>query len=228
MRSPSYDPTSSLRTRRPLVHWFLPLVLGAFPAGGSPRAQTPSPDTQWTVGNCNLDQRSDLADAIVMLSLLFIGSTAEPCVPLCDVTGDDKFNLADPISMLSYLFSSVPLPNTATPVRDEQCDGIDNDCNGLIDDDCPSAGLAAVHLAWDPVTRDVQGSAEETVRYRIYIGRQSQQYTDVRNIGAATDFRIYGLTAGVSYFFALTALDTNGNESLYSNEISAIPEVLSL
>jgi hypothetical protein len=45
---------------------------------------------------------------------------------------------------------------------------------------------------------------------------------------AATDFRIYGLTAGVSYFFALTALDTNGNESLYSNEISAIPEVLSL
>lgn len=226
MRSPSYDLTSSQRARRPLILSVLPLALVAFPSGESARAQTPQ-DGLWALGNCNLDQRFDVADAIAALDYLFAGSPRVPCVPLCDVTGDGRLNIADPISVLSYLFNGMPLPNATTPPRDERCDGLDNDCNGLTDDDCSPAGMAAVDLAWDPVTLDIRGNPEEPVTYRIYIGRQSRQYTDVRNIGAATDFRVYGLTAGVSYYLALTALDRSGNESGYSNEITAVPEVAS-
>ena len=191
--------------------------------GSSARAQNASPDTLWTLGNCNVDRRLDVADSIMMLNHLFGGGTGTPCIPLCDVTGDGQFNIADPISVLSFLFNGRSLPST-TPSREEKCDGIDNDCDGRQDENCPTEGVVAVDLAWDPVARDIEGDPEEPALYRLYIGTRTRQYTDVRNVGAVTGFRVYGLSEGVRYFFALTAVDRAGNESAYSNEIAAVPE----
>jgi len=203
------------------IRFAIPLTFIGLPAK-SAWAQA-SPDSLWTIGNCNLDERFDLADSVMMLGHLFAGGNKVPCTPLCDVTGDGRFNLADPISVLSWLFNGVHLP-ASTPLRDERCDGIDNDCDGLYDEDCSAEGLASVSLAWDPVSQDVVGDAEEDVFYRIYVGTRTRQYTDVRNVGQATSYRVYGLVAGVQYFIALTALDQAGNESGFSNEIVAIAE----
>jgi hypothetical protein len=76
----------------------LVLALSTFPAHQGAKAQAP-PDALWTIGNCNLDRRFDMADAIAALDYLFAGTPRTPCVPLCDVTGDGRINLEFGISL---------------------------------------------------------------------------------------------------------------------------------
>ncbi len=58
------------------------------------------------VGDPNADGSINLADAITVLSYLFSGSEAYPCMKAGDVNDDDSINLADAVNILSYLFSS--------------------------------------------------------------------------------------------------------------------------
>lgn len=41
-------------------------------------------------------------------------------------------------------------------------------------------------------------------------------------IGSGTTFAISGLTVGKAYYFAVTAVDSAGNESTYSNEATKV------
>jgi len=81
-----------------------------------------------------------------------------------------------------------------------------------------AAQAATVTLAWDPNTEsDLAG-------YKLYYGsspRTQAPYTQtvVINDKAATSWQVT-LDPGV-YYFALTAFDTAGNESGFSNEVSA-------
>jgi hypothetical protein len=206
------------RASRPAVALPIVLVLGLAADCGVARAQATA--ELWTMGNCNLDRRLDIADAIMMLDYLFSGSQATPCIPLCNPTGDSRFDIADAIAVLSYLFEGRPLV-AVTPPREEVCDAIDNDCDGIHEEGCPDESVL-LDLAWDPVTRDAEGDPEQPSTYRLYIGTRSRQYTDVRNVGATTQFQVHGLSAGVRYYIAVTAIDRAGNESGYSNEITAL------
>jgi Bacterial Ig domain/Fibronectin type III domain len=75
-------------------------------------------------------------------------------------------------------------------------------------------GQSSVTLGWDPDP----GSA--IVGYRLYDGVASRAYTNVIDTGTATTQAVSNLTVGVTYFFAVTAVGTNGLESDYSAEIS--------
>jgi hypothetical protein len=75
-------------------------------------------------------------------------------------------------------------------------------------------GQGSVTLAWDP---DAGGGI---AGYRLYDGVMSGAFTNVIDTGAATTQAVTGLTIGITYFFAVTAYDTNGLESDYSAEIS--------
>lgn len=69
-------------------------------------------------------------------------------------------------------------------------------------------------LAWDP-------SADPTVAgYRLYLGTESQVYTNVVDIGSQTTATVSSLAAGVTYYFAVTAYDLGGLESAFSGELS--------
>jgi hypothetical protein len=71
-----------------------------------------------------------------------------------------------------------------------------------------------VRLAWLP-------SADPQVTgYNIYQGTASGAYTRMEDVGNATTAVISNLTAGTTYFFAVTAYDAIGLESLPSNEAS--------
>jgi|GEM_PF-2827796 len=59
--------------------------------------------------------------------------------------------------------------------------------------------------------------------YRLYYGAASGNYTNTATLGNVLTNSVSGLTAGITYYFALTAIDTNGVESLFSNEISYKP-----
>jgi hypothetical protein len=78
----------------------------------------------------------------------------------------------------------------------------------------PWSSLAQVSttLTWSP------SSDPGVAGYNIYYGCTSHQYTNMIAVGLVTNVVISGLTANVTYYFAATARDSQGNESAYSNE----------
>jgi hypothetical protein len=76
-------------------------------------------------------------------------------------------------------------------------------------------GSASVTLTWNANGEsDLQG-------YRVYYGTSSQNYTTNTDVGKVTSYTVSGLATGITYYFAITALDTAGNESGYSGEVTA-------
>ncbi len=51
----------------------------------------------------------------------------------------------------------------------------------------------------------------------MYYGTSSANYAVVITVGNVTTYKVDGLRPG-TYYFAATAYDTGGNESVYSNE----------
>jgi hypothetical protein len=56
--------------------------------------------------------------------------------------------------------------------------------------------------------------------YYIYRGNLSGEYTEKAFVAGNTTIYDFGLTSAGTHFFAVTAVDSNGNESDYSNEIN--------
>ena len=59
--------------------------------------------------------------------------------------------------------------------------------------------------------------------YYLYQGTASHNYTQQINEGNVTQVTLAGLTPGLTYYFALSAYDTIGLESILSTEISYTP-----
>jgi len=77
-----------------------------------------------------------------------------------------------------------------------------------------------VTLSWVAPTTKVDGTPLTNLAgYKIYYGLASGAYTNVIDVGNTTNYQIKGLDSG-TYYFAVTAYDTDGNESGYSNEVS--------
>jgi hypothetical protein len=73
-----------------------------------------------------------------------------------------------------------------------------------------------VTLAWDPNTEpDLAG-------YKVYVGESSRVYQPGVSVGNITTSTITGLVEGRLYYFAVTAYNSTGNESGFSNEVSTI------
>jgi hypothetical protein len=71
-----------------------------------------------------------------------------------------------------------------------------------------------VTLTWDPNTEaDLAG-------YKLYSGTASGSYTNASDVGNLTSNTVLGLAPGAEYFFAVTAVNTSGLESEFSNEVS--------
>jgi hypothetical protein len=80
-----------------------------------------------------------------------------------------------------------------------------------------SAFAGDVALAWDAV------SATDLAGYKVYYGTSSGVYQAPINIPAAqTTYTVTSslLQPGQVYYFAVTAYDSAGNQSDYSNEVS--------
>jgi hypothetical protein len=77
-----------------------------------------------------------------------------------------------------------------------------------------SALAAQATLAWDPNTEaDLAG-------YKVHYGTASGTYTVQADVHNVTTYVVTGLTAGQTYYFAVTAYNAANNESGYSNELS--------
>jgi fibronectin type 3 domain-containing protein len=78
---------------------------------------------------------------------------------------------------------------------------------------CCLQGFAGdVSLAWDA------SESEDTVGYNVYYGNSSRNYGTPIDVGDQTSYTIANLADG-TYYFSVTAYDSAGNESIYSNEV---------
>ena len=75
-------------------------------------------------------------------------------------------------------------------------------------------GFAAqVTLAWDANTDP------SVAGYKLYYGYASRTYGTPVNVGKVTQYTLTGIQEGINCYFAVTAYDTNGNESAFSTEL---------
>lgn len=82
------------------------------------------------------------------------------------------------------------------------------------------AQAATVQVTWNPNTE------EDLAGYKLYHGTASGQYGEPVDVGNVTG-HVMEITPqhGATYYFALTAYDTSGNESGYSAEATCfIPD----
>jgi hypothetical protein len=79
----------------------------------------------------------------------------------------------------------------------------------------PVALTAPVTLSWSP------NSEADLTGYKIKQGTTSRAYTTSIYVGNVTTYTLTGLTAGQTYYFAISAIDKNGNESGLSAEVRA-------
>jgi len=75
----------------------------------------------------------------------------------------------------------------------------------------PSPGTAI--LEWDAV------GASNLAGYRIHYGTASGSYPQAIEAGTSTTYTLDNLGSGTRYYFVVTAVDTSGQESGYSNEV---------
>ncbi len=76
------------------------------------------------------------------------------------------------------------------------------------------AAAGSVSLAWDP------NAEADLAGYQLYYGQSSGNYQFTVDVGNQTTYTLSGLADGETYYFAVTAYDTSGNESNFSNEIT--------
>src|ERR1041384_6763353 len=74
-------------------------------------------------------------------------------------------------------------------------------------------GDQSVSLAWDA------SPAIDVVGYVVHSGGASRAYTNFLDVGDTTTATVRGLEDGGTYYFAVTAYDSIGLNSDYSNEI---------
>ena len=78
---------------------------------------------------------------------------------------------------------------------------------------------AALTLTWDP------NSEEDLGGYKVHVGIWGYGLTT--DIGKVTTYQVPDLQPDTTYFFAVTAYDLPGNESVFSNEVSAFAVAVS-
>jgi hypothetical protein len=78
----------------------------------------------------------------------------------------------------------------------------------------PPAAAGQITLAWDASTE------EDLAGYKVYAGDSSRLYSTTIDVGRTTSFTVSGLQEGRLYYFAITAYNTSGLESDYSEEVS--------
>lgn len=80
---------------------------------------------------------------------------------------------------------------------------------------------AQATLSWNAPTTKADGTPLTNLAgYKVYYGKASRKYSTQIDVGNVLIYQANNLSDNVTYYFAVAAYDTSGNESGYSNEAS--------
>ena len=82
--------------------------------------------------------------------------------------------------------------------------------------------LALVFLNSTVIVQWSPNHESDLAGYKVYYGTASRSYSQITPVGLNTTCQISDLESGNEYFFAVTAYDSAGNESQFSNEVSIL------
>lgn len=95
-------------------------------------------------------------------------------------------------------------------------------CGAVLALSAAAAPAAEVAVNWEPPTTNTDGSPVTDLKgYKVYTGTSSGNYSENIAVGDQTTYNVKGLTEGATYYFTVTAYDSAGTESNFSNEVSA-------
>ena len=78
-----------------------------------------------------------------------------------------------------------------------------------------STSNTTASLSWAPSTSTVAG-------YKVYVGTTRGVYGPPLDVANVTSYTVANLAVGFTYYFIVTAYDSNGSESPPSNEVSKV------
>ncbi|KAA3619607.1 MAG: hypothetical protein DWQ05_02460 [Calditrichaeota bacterium] len=84
--------------------------------------------------------------------------------------------------------------------------------------------LPALFLSVETEISWSANSESDLAGYKIYYGKASRNYDQVIDVGKQPGYSITLTETNVTYYFAVTAYDSSGNESAFSEEVEAIIE----
>jgi hypothetical protein len=86
-----------------------------------------------------------------------------------------------------------------------------------------AAWAGSATLVWNPPTANTDSTLlTDLAGYKIYYGLAPGKYISAMNVGNVTKFQVNNLSDAVAHYFAVTAYNTSGYESSFSNEVSKI------
>jgi fibronectin type 3 domain-containing protein len=88
--------------------------------------------------------------------------------------------------------------------------------NASLGQTCVLGSGRSVALTW-------VASTTPNVSYKIYRGAASGgPFTFLSSAGTTTNFNDTNVQSGITYYYVVTAVDSSGNESVYSNQAQAV------
>ena len=88
-------------------------------------------------------------------------------------------------------------------------------------------GNAQVHLTWTAPTENTDGSSyDDPAGFRIYYGTTQSSLYGLEEVNApyATEYYVANLEEGTEYLFVMTAVNSLGVESSYSNIVTKMAQ----
>ncbi|MFQ6614228.1 MAG: fibronectin type III domain-containing protein, partial [Fidelibacterota bacterium] len=148
-----------------------------------------------------------LSNASLMIGAgITIGSIypGQNLIPTIDFEGNDRPNptgSSPDMGAFENALASTPYPSKPT---------------GL----AAAAGDGQVTLTW------TANAETDIARYGIYYGTSSTPGVKQAETsdGSATSYNVTGLSNNITYYFRITAIDSDGYESGFSDEVSAVPQ----
>ncbi|MCI0692378.1 FG-GAP-like repeat-containing protein [candidate division KSB1 bacterium] len=180
---------------------------------------------QATAGDGQISLKWDAnAEADFLRYRIYGGTTPNPTTKIDSVDG-----AANATKIIKNLITGTTYYFRITAVNMAlQESGFSNEVSAVLTTDTPPAapqGLTAIAGDRQITLKWRQNTEADFLRYRIYRGTSPNPITKVDSTNGIADTTktFAGLTNGTRYYFRITAVDQNLNESGYSNEVSAIP-----
>jgi len=198
------------------------LLAGCKTGGDSVSSSNPSPNSDTTSPRVTITSPTSNSNYSSLSSFLNVAGSATDNVAVAQVSWQVAWSSGGGSSGSasgtgSWNVSNVPLQAGSNVITVTARDSAGNSGSDQLTVNYTPNGNDTATVSWNSNTEpDLAG-------YRVYYGTQSGQYDQAKGNGivvtGATNYTISGLNLGTRYYFAVTAFDTSGNESGYSQEV---------